>query len=794
MSRISSLGVNTQLISRLLRTQMNLLDLQEQVTTEKKSQTYGGIAVDSQRLVNIETLRNRLSKYISNNNQQQTRMDVASTAVEAIRTTINNFKKELSAYSAGTPLNEENVNQVQAAAYRALRDMEDLLNTEVDGRYIFSGSRSTTQPVNLGVGSVSGFQSTYDGARIKVPETRNAHLEDFSFNTDTNNINNLYINNSNFLQFRRDGDTDSTTDGSSTIRAVSPMFSNLTAGSTITIADTTSNNGTYTVESVSSDGHTVTVRTEMLTDETIDDALTTETPAGAVTFLLEADTGGSPSKTSAGGTIAFDATAGTITASGGDVGLFAGMAAGDFFTVGGSGSNNNTYKVLSIDATNSIITIDPDSAQATLADGTVLDSTNFGALTFSRSGNTITSPTSGAFSGASAGENITIAGTDENNGTYTIASVSADGKTVTVNSTKLTDEGLSGNTFYDHFTNTDVEFVSATKTIEVRRAGTATAVADIFNGLAVGDQFTVASSTSNNSTFTIASISADGSSVTVEEALTDETDTDGLSITGSGNDYAYQSGTQLVFTDATNTIELQTPGGAAVAGAFSSLKAGERITLTGSSYDNTYVISSVAANGSSIVVSDPNNTITANATDTAQVRMQAFAASGTISSTSYYNGDDRSMTHRVDEDRSFEFDIQANDPAFEKAIRAMKLILQGTYGSEGGLDQNQDRIEDAQYLLGSALERNVQGDPPFGTELTGSIEQVEQDIGFDKYLIETINSTHTQFIGFLEKSIADIENADPLESITKLLDDERALNASYQTFARIRQLSLTNFL
>lgn len=794
MSRISSLGVNTQLINRLLRTQMNLLDLQEQVTTEKKSQTYGGIAVNSQRLVNIETLRDRLSKYISNNNQQQTRMDVAATAVEAIRTTINNFKKELSAYSAGTPLNEENVDQVQAAAYRALRDMEDLLNTEVDGRYIFSGSRSTTQPVDLGVGSVSGFQATYDGARVKVAETRDAHLENFSYTSDTNNINNLYIDNSNFLQFRRDGDTDSTTDGSSTIRAVSPMFSNLTAGSTITIADTTSNNGTYTVESVSSDGHTVTVRTEMLTDETIDNALTTETPAGAVTFLLESDTGGSPSKTSAGGTIAFDATAGTITASGGDVGLFAGMAAGDFFTVGGSGSNNNTYKVLSIDATNSIITIDPDSAQVTLADDTVLDSTNFGALTFSRSGNTITSPTSGAFSGASAGENITIAGTDENDGTYTIASVSADGTTVTVNSTKLTDEGLSGNTFYNHFTNTDIEFVSATKTIEVRRDGTATAVADIFNGLAVGDQFTVTNSTNNNATFTIASIASDGSSVTVEEAVTDETDTDSVTFAGSGNDYSYISGTQMVFTDATNTIEIQTPGGAAVAGVFSSLKAGERISLTGSSYDDTYVISSVAADGSSIVVSDPNNTIAANATDTAQVQMQVFGTGGTISSDSYYNGDDRSLTHRVDEDRSFEFDIQANDPAFEKAIRAMKLILQGTFGTEGGLDQNQDRIDDAQYLLGSALDRNVQGDPPFGTELSGSIEQVEQDIGFDQYLIETINETHTQFIGFLDKSISDIENVDPLESITKLLDDERALNASYQTFARIRQLSLTNFL
>lgn len=794
MSRISSLAINTQLINRLLKTQNNLLDYQEQVTTQQKSQTYSGIAVDSQRLVNIETLRDRLQKHTSINEQQQTRLSIAATAVEAMKTSVNNFKKELAAYSTGEPLTEENIESIQSAAFRALRDMEDLLNTEVDGRYVFGGSRATSQPVDLNVNSISSFQAAYDGARVKVPETRDAHLEDFSFSSDTNNINNLYVNNSNFLQFRRDGDGDSTTDGSSTIRAVSPMFSNLTAGSTITIADTTSNNGTYTVESVSSDGHTVTVRTDMLTDETSAIALATETPAGVVSFLRESDTGGSPSISSAGGTIAFDATAGTITASGGDVGLFAGVTAGEFITVSGSGSNNKTFKVASVDATNSIITIDPNPSTVTLADGTELTPSNYGELTFNRSANTITAATANAFSGASAGEVIIIEGTDENAGTFTISSVSADGQTVTVQSTKLTDEGLSGNTFMDQFTNTDVEFVSATRTIEVRRDGTATAVADIFNGLSVGDQFTVTNSTSNNATFTIASISSDGSSVTVEEALTDETDTDGVSFDGSGNNFAYESGTQLAFTDATNTIELQTPGGAAVPGAFSSLKAGETITLTGSTYDGSYVISSIAADGSSIVVSDPNNVINADATDAAQVRMQVFGTSGTISSSSYYMGDSRSVTHRLDSDRSIEFDIQANDPAFEKAIRAMKMILQGQYGTEGGLDQNQDRVNDAKYLLEAALFANPEGTPPFGTEETGSLESVEQDIGFDQYLIKTINEGQATFVGFLEKSIADIENADPLETITKLLDEERALNASYQTFARIRQLSLTNFL
>jgi flagellar hook-associated protein 3 FlgL len=796
MTRISSAAVNTQLVNRLLQTQERMFDLQAQVNSEKKSQDYAGISLDTQRLLNIENSRDRLQRYIRNNDQQQTRLNVAATALDAARTSIRDFHQELTNYSVGNPQIKENVDMVQEAAFRALRDLEDLLNTEVDGRFLFSGSRATTEPVDFNVPSISSFQSTYDGARVKVPETRDAHLENFSFNNDSNNENQLFIDDANFLQFSRDSDSDTTSSGSSTIRASSAMFSNLTAGATITVTNTTSNNGTYTVESVSSDGTTATVRTEQLTDEILSTTLTTETPATQVTFLAEADTGGSPARTAAAvSEIAFDAGNGTITASAGSVGLFAGLNAGDFVTIGASTSNNFTVQIGSIDATNSIITIADKPTDITLADGSVVENDTTGQLTFNRSANTIVA-TNAVFSGVAAGEPIVVAGTDENDGTYNVGSVSADGRTVTIVPQTLTDEGLSGNTFFNQFVDTDIEFTNATSTIEVRQSGTATSVPNIFKGLVVGQQFTVTNSTSNNGTFTIASIAADGSSVTVNEAITDETDTDGTNFAGSGNSFAYVSGTSISVTDATNTIQIvENDGTTAVPNAFDGLIAGQTITLSGTGTSNgTFTIASISTDKSSIVINDPTNIIMADELDTDGAQLQVFGATGTITSTSYYSGDDEGLTHRVDDDRDFVFDVQANDPAFEKAIRAMKLILQGEFGTEGGLDQNLDRVNDAKFLLNAALEQTVSGTPPFGDELAGSLESVEQDIGFDQFLINQINMTHTRFIGFLEQDIADVENADPLEAITKLLDDEQALNASYQVFSRIRQLSLTNFL
>jgi flagellar hook-associated protein 3 FlgL len=799
MTRISSAAVNTQLVNRLLQTQERMFDLQAQVNSEKKSQDYAGISLDTQRLLNIENSRDRLQRYIRNNEQQQTRLNVAATALDAARNSVRDFRQELTNYSVGKPQIRENVDAVQSAAFRALRDLEDLLNTEVDGRFLFSGSRANTEPVDFNVPSISSFQSTYDGARVKVPETRDAHLENFSFNNDSNNENQLFIDDANFLQFRRDSDGDTTNTGSSTIRASSAMFANLTAGATITVTNTTSNNGTYTVESVSSDGTTATVRTEQLTDEILSTALTTETPATQVTFLAEADTGGSPARTAAAvSEIAFDATNGTITASAGSVGLFAGLNAGDFVTIGASTSNNFTVQIGSIDGTNSIITIADKPTDITLANGTVVENDTSGQLTFNRSANTIVAANA-VFSGVTAGEKITVAGTDENDGTYTVASVSADGRTVTIVPQTLTDEGLSGNTFFNQFANTDIQFTNSTSTIEVRQGGTTTAVPDIFNGLVVGQQFTVTNSGSNNGTFTIASIAADGSSVTVDETVADETDTDGVNFAGSGNSFAYVSGTHVTVTNsgtATPTIQIfENDDTTAVPNAFDRLIAGQTITLTGvNGVTGSFTIASISADKSSIVINDPSDLFTADATDVDGAQMQVFGASGTIASTSYYSGDDQGLTHRVDDDRDFVFDVQANDPAFEKAIRAMKLILQGEFGTEGGLDQNLDRVNDAKYLLNAALDETVSGTAPFGTELEGSFESVEQDIGFDQFLINQINSTHERFIGFLEQDIADVENADPLEAITKLLDDEQALNASYQVFSRIRQLSLTNFL
>jgi len=708
MSRISNFSSNTTLVNQLLRTQGRLFDLETQVSSQKKSQDYLGISVNSQRLLNLENTKSQLDRFINNNTQQSVRLSIEETVIDGLQTAVKDFKQILANYETGNERDQEAVTLVQSQAQQALLNIQNFLNTDVAGRFIFSGSRVTNEPVEFGVNTLSTFQALYDGVNVTVPTTRDAHLERFSYTQDENNKAVEFVDPTNFLSFAQDADGNAATGGNGSITATSALFANVAVGATITVADTTSNDGTYTVSSISSDGRTVEVKTTMLTDEA--NALLTN--------------------------------------------------------IGYRDSTSPTEELS-------------------------IDSSDYGDLTFDRAANTIVASTADGLTNLAVGARFTVTGTSLNDGDFTV--ISNDGTTVTVASNKLTDEGIgSGNTFFDSFAGSQVVFTdngSGTDTIAVEQFGGAGAVPDVFNGLAVGDTVTLTNTASNNITFTINAISADGSTITVDEGVTNETDLN-TNFSGS-NSFSYDAGTQLAFTGSTKSIVMEDLSGTAIPGAFSALQVGMSITTTGTTSNNgTFTIATVSSDGSSVTVTE---TIT-DEDDVNGARVQSFAASGNISATPYYSGDSSSTSHRTSELRSFDTGLTGIDPAFEKAIRAMKIILQGEFGSDGGLDENPERIAQAQYLLESSLELTVSGTPPFGTELTSNIQQLQQNNGFNQALLNDQNDLHKDFIGFIDSAVADIENSDPLEAITRLLDDSRALEASYQTFSRIRQLSLVNFL
>lgn len=795
MPRITNSATNSLLIARFLQSQKTLNDYQTQVSTGKLSQTYSGLATSSQRLVNIENTKSSLEQFVSNNNTANLRLNVQSTALDGVQNAITNFREYLLTFSSGDTKDPDRIDDLQQNAFRALKDIQTLLNTEADGRFVFGGGQVRTEPVTFGLSSLADFQATYDGTNVTVPTTSSAHLADFSFGKDNTTLNPA------FLSFEQaDGGT-----GKSRINSSVAQFQNVAAGTTITISGTVDglNDGTYTVDSVDPNGLWIDVKTEQLTDET--------TPVDVtISYPDPNDPRTTQSKTAQ---VTFDRRTNTITSvTSGDL---SDIPEGSVITIAGSASNDGTYTVDTNDDTNIVIKskrlTDDGGTAATVHTADAVNTLTFSGGTGADGEDQIIAVTAGTYSSLQDGQKIVINNTNtENDGkTFTVKSVSADGTTITLDpddsvetstatvttgtvstSPALFSFNAASRNFY--FDASVVGADDVTFTDNGANADTITLNGGRFmdaqgNLLAAGMRISVTGTASNNGTFTVASISSDGLTATLvpTDTLTNETNT-AAALSGAGS---------MSFTHNASAADTVTLGGGFFRDSSgNNFPAGTIFTVAGTGTANdgsSFTIASVSSDGRTATLI-PTNTVT---TGSANIGTLSTANTiGTISASSYYNGDKISATQRVSQSSSFDFDLTAVDPAFEKAIRAMMLIMQGDTGSEGGLDQHNERIGQAMYLLDSSLNNTNTSPPPFGTEAKGSVEEASIKIGYHQVLINDINTINKNVIGFLDGSIADTENANDLDAITHLLDTQQALQASYQTFARVRQLSLTNYL
>ncbi len=695
MTRVATYASNNLLLSYLSETNRRLQNEQIQLTTGKKSQIYSGIATESQRLVAFENTYSSLDRFITNNDTADMRLNITTTAVDAMRGTVADFEEELQRYQSSAVKDRAAASQLQNSAFRSMVSMTNYLNTEADGRFVFAGGRVDMPPAELPFSTLAQFQTTYNGATITYPTTRDAHLADFSIAKDGNDQ-------TNWLSFQQDN---LATPPRGRITATTAQFANVAVGSKITISGTASNNGTYTVAAVGNGGKQIDVVTEMLTNE-------------------------------------------------GPVGI-------------------------------SISYPDPNTTNTTLS--------LTGSATFARTagGDDTITYTGGAFAAIPAGSVLTVAGSASNNGTYTVQSNT--GGVITIATKKLTDEGAAiyyRNVSASSFTFTN-NVAAATDTI-AGPAGT-------FSGLAAGMKVVLTGTAGGfDGTYTVNAVAANGSSITVDENLPAATATEATAaITFKSQAAPYFNFTSLAgdITFTNNTAPTKDTI-TTVAGSFSTLKPGMKVVLTGGAGTNgdndTYTVDSVSTDGKTITIRE--GLPAATVTDANAINFLVPQIPGTIAANPYYNGDKMDLSHRPSTTREIDWNLNAASAVFEKAFRAMGLIAQGAFQSEGGLDQNGQRISQALYLVRSSLYVTAQGSPPFGAEQAGSMEATQEDLGFKQVLLKETNNFHTKYRAYLENNMARIENADKNEVITHILDDTRVLEASYQTLARIRQLSLVNFL
>ncbi|MBL4836059.1 MAG: hypothetical protein JKY34_00660 [Kordiimonadaceae bacterium] len=141
--------------------------------------------------------------------------------------------------------------------------------------------------------------------------------------------------------------------------------------------------------------------------------------------------------------------------------------------------------------------------------------------------------------------------------------------------------------------------------------------------------------------------------------------------------------------------------------------------------------------------------------------------------------------------------------AFQAKIADGVDLKFGVLASDVGLDIFSEMVAIYDYTVGSGAIDGELTDAErafLETRLAtldtaiDKVRQVQVTNGLNSERLEVVDNQHKDTKVFLETFIADIEDVDIAEAITRLNNDQIALEASYRAIGSLSQLSLLNFL
>lgn len=571
--------------------------------------------------------------------------------------------------------------------------------------------------------------------------------------------------------------------------SVANTFTSLSPGMKITIAGTASNNGTFTVASISADGKSISVIETLTTETQVSIAQVSNVAWSSDPTTAQIDTITINDPVDIGDVF-------TVTVNGNPYNYTAVDTSTSTVATGLRGLiNAGEAGVATATGTGTGITITADVAGTAFAPATSVGITSYAPTDTTEN---VVAGASGVSDGAGnpATQVFTISGTVD----------AGDVFNMTIDPSGLTTNGAGGPVSFS-YTALATDTLATIETALLGKINTALAGASA-GYTVLGNGAGVITATANADVATESFTGATASAVSaVAQANTASTLVNTLP-----NSLGYEIGDVMTMVINGNTYShtlTSTVSNVGAATAFLTankvaIEAAENVIIADNGpADGTLVVTADAIGGTfTITAAQTTNTFDVEAAPTITTQKDGndtavvAQADGTLKSLFYYNGDTFSQTHRASDNRDITVNLNAVDPAFEKAIRALAILAQGKYGTAGGLDQpeNAGRIEDARNLLVLAENYNNTTNPKYEEGFTSSIQEITLTLGYQRSTLQNLNSDHTNLIGFFEARVASLEGIDQLSVITGLLNDQQALEASYQAMARIRSLALHDYL
>lgn len=144
--RISTVTQNLRIDNSITSIQRKIADAQLQISTGKESQVYSGFSgQDVRLLITLKEQRTSTESYIDTINNTR----VKTTTIDASLVTFTDITQDLrkKLYEQVEGLYENSALALQTYASAAIDQLTNLLNQTADGKYLFNGTDTDTQPM-----------------------------------------------------------------------------------------------------------------------------------------------------------------------------------------------------------------------------------------------------------------------------------------------------------------------------------------------------------------------------------------------------------------------------------------------------------------------------------------------------------------------------------------------------------------------------------------------------------------------------------------------------------------------
>lgn len=144
VNRVSTFALFQSTLGNVAKVDAQLANLQNQLSSGFKSKDFEGISDNATRYMQLEDRLARMKQYSQTNSVVQTRIDTTDTILSQIISVATEIKNLISQRRSGT---------LESGAFAAQLDanwktLVGQINTTVEGRYLFSGGRTDTPPMD----------------------------------------------------------------------------------------------------------------------------------------------------------------------------------------------------------------------------------------------------------------------------------------------------------------------------------------------------------------------------------------------------------------------------------------------------------------------------------------------------------------------------------------------------------------------------------------------------------------------------------------------------------------------